>query len=102
VPLGFSPVHPKDPVEEISAMLPLLDSTGAKMLQLEEVIGGQLEAKGHVLAAAVVEHVLMCFQCWDPQVSLELVVQGPIVEIEEATQPGVQDIMKVVATWFEH
>jgi hypothetical protein len=61
VPLGFSPVHPKDPVEEVSAALLLLDSTGAKMLQLQEVGGGKLEAKGCVLAKAVVEHVLMCF-----------------------------------------
>jgi hypothetical protein len=42
-------------------MLPLLDSTGAKMSQLEEVIGSQPEEEGHVLAEAVAEHVLMCF-----------------------------------------
>jgi hypothetical protein len=48
-------------MEEVSVVLPLLDSTGAKMLKLEEVVGGQLEAEGHALAEAVAEHVLTCF-----------------------------------------
>jgi hypothetical protein len=33
----------------VSTALLLLDSTGAKMLKLEEVICDQLEAEGHVL-----------------------------------------------------
>jgi hypothetical protein len=61
LPPGFSLVRPKDLVEEISVVLPLLDSTRAKMLQLEEVIGSQVEAEGHVLAEEVAEHMLMCF-----------------------------------------
>jgi hypothetical protein len=62
VPLGFSPLRTRDPVEEVSTVLPLLDSTGAKMLKLEEVIGGQLEAEGRTLAKEVVEHVLTYFR----------------------------------------
>jgi hypothetical protein len=50
VPLDFSPLRIEDPVEEVSVTLPLLDSAGAKMLNLEEVIGDQLEAEGRVLA----------------------------------------------------
>jgi hypothetical protein len=42
-------------------MLPLLDSGGAKMSRLEEVIGGQLEVEGHVLVQVVAKHVLLCF-----------------------------------------
>jgi hypothetical protein len=42
-------------------VLLLLDSVGAKMSQLEEVIGGQLKVEGRVLAQAMAEHVLMCF-----------------------------------------
>jgi hypothetical protein len=61
VPLGFSPIHPLGLVGEVTATLPLLDSTGVKMLQLEEVIGGRLEVEGHVLVEVVVEHVLLCF-----------------------------------------
>jgi hypothetical protein len=61
VPLGFSPLHAGDPVEDVSAALPLLDSIGAKMLKLEEVSGGQLEAEGRALAKAVVEYVLTYF-----------------------------------------
>jgi hypothetical protein len=74
VPLGFSPHRTGDPVEEVSTALPLLDSAGAKMLKLEEVIGGQLEAEGYALAEAMAEHVLTCFWSWDPQISLETVV----------------------------
>jgi hypothetical protein len=55
--LSFSPLR---------TTLPLLDSARAKMLKLEEVASGQLEAEGHALAEVVVEHVLTCFQSWDP------------------------------------
>jgi hypothetical protein len=50
-----------EPVQEVSTMVPLLDSIGAKMLKLEEVICDQLEAKGHILSDQVAEHVLTCF-----------------------------------------
>jgi hypothetical protein len=43
-------------------VLLLLDSVGAKMSRLEEVIGGQLMVEGRVLAQAMAEHVLMCFR----------------------------------------
>jgi hypothetical protein len=52
-------------VEEVSAALPLLDSVGAKMLKLEEIIGGQLEVEGRALAKAVAEYVLTCFRSWE-------------------------------------
>jgi hypothetical protein len=61
VPLGFSPVCSGLPTQEIGVMLSLLDSAGAKMSQLEEVIGGQLEVEGQVLVQTVAKHVLMCF-----------------------------------------
>jgi hypothetical protein len=47
-------------------VLPLLDTAGAKLSQVEEVIGGQLEEESHALAEAVAEHVLMCFRSQDP------------------------------------
>jgi hypothetical protein len=37
----------------------------------------------------------------DPQVSLELVVQGPAEEISEATQVGIWETVKLVAERFE-
>jgi hypothetical protein len=55
VPLGFSPLHVGVLVEEVSIVPPLLDSTGAKMLKLEEVGGGR------ALAKAVAEYVPTCF-----------------------------------------
>jgi hypothetical protein len=77
-------------VEEASATLPLFDSEGAKMLKLEEVSDDQLEVEGHALAKAVAEYVLTCFWSRDPQISLEPVVQGPVMETEEAAQAGVE------------
>jgi hypothetical protein len=50
------------------------------MLKLEEVIGGQLMAEGRTLVKVVAEYVLTCFRSRDPQFSLDLVVQGSIVE----------------------
>jgi hypothetical protein len=102
VSLGFSPLHAWDLVEEVSTTLPLLDSAGAKMLKLEEVSGGQLEVEGRAMVKVVVEYVLTCFKSWDPQISLELVVQGPIMEIEEATRASIEDTTKLVAEQFEH
>jgi hypothetical protein len=61
VPLVFSPLRVGYPVEEVGATLPLLDSVGAKMLKMEEVDGGQLEAEGHALVKAVAEYVMTCF-----------------------------------------
>jgi hypothetical protein len=59
------------------------------MLMLEEVISDQLEAEGHVLAEKVVEHMLTCFRSWDPNTSLEPVVQGPTADVEEATRASI-------------
>jgi hypothetical protein len=42
-----------------------------------------------VLVKVVVEHVLLYFCSRDPQVSLEPVVQGPVIETEEAVWAGV-------------
>jgi hypothetical protein len=48
--LGFSPLRSGILTQKVGVMLPLLDSVGAKMSMLEEVIGGQLEVEGRVLA----------------------------------------------------
>jgi hypothetical protein len=101
VPIGFCPLHARDPMEEVSAALPLLDSVGAKMLKLEEVGGGELEVEGRTLAKAVAEYVLTCFWSRDPQISLELVVQGPIMEMTDATHAGVKDTVKLIAERVE-
>jgi hypothetical protein len=70
-------------------VLPLLDSTGAKMLKLEEVVCDQLEAEGRALAEKVAEHMLMCFRSKDPVVSLDSVMLGPIAGTEEAASNDV-------------
>jgi hypothetical protein len=100
VPLGFSPLHSGEPVQEVSITLPLLDSTVIKMLKLEEVVYDQLEAKGCILVEKVVEHVLMCFWSWDPTVSLDPVMLRPVARIEEVANSDVQEAAKVVAARF--
>jgi hypothetical protein len=69
VPLGLSPLCTVDPVEEVTVALPLLHSVGAKMLKLEEVIGGQLEVEGRTLAKAVAEYVLTRFWSRDTEMT---------------------------------
>jgi hypothetical protein len=100
MPLGFSPLCSGEPVREVSIVLPMLESTSAKMQSLEKVVSEQLEAEGHVLAKKVAKHMLMCFRRWDPNVSLEPVVQGPTVETEEATRDNVQEVAKIVVARF--
>jgi hypothetical protein len=77
VPFVFSPLRSRAPAQEDNAELPLLDSASAKMSMLEDVIASRLEAEGRIMMEAVAKHVLLCFRSHDPQVSLELVVQGP-------------------------
>jgi hypothetical protein len=77
VPLGFNPLHSEVPTEEVDDVLPLLDKAGAKLFQLEEVIDSRQEEEGPALAEVVAEHVLLCFYSWNPQASLEHVVQRP-------------------------
>jgi hypothetical protein len=71
------------------------------VLELEELVGGQLEAEGHALAEAVAEHVLTCFQSRDPQIFLEPVMQGLVAEMEEAAKANIQETAKQVAARFE-
>jgi hypothetical protein len=46
---------------KVGVVLPLLDSIGRKISQLEEAVGSHLEEEGRALAQAVADHVLMCF-----------------------------------------
>jgi hypothetical protein len=101
VHFGFSPLRSGVPAQEVSAELPLLDSTGAKMSKLEDVVTSRLEAEGRILAEVVAEHVLLCFRSQDPQVSLEPVVQGPAEKVQEAAQVDVRETAKLVAERFE-
>jgi hypothetical protein len=38
VPLCYSPLRSRHPIQEVSIVLPLLDTAGAMMLKMEEVI----------------------------------------------------------------
>jgi hypothetical protein len=98
VPLSFSPICFREPAREVSNVLPVLESAGAKMMRLEEVVSNQLEAEHHVLAEKVAEHVMTCFQSWDPIISLDSVALRLITETEEAARSGVQEATKIVAT----
>jgi hypothetical protein len=47
---GFSPIWGGDTAPEAGIILPLLDSAGRKISQLEGVVGSHLEEEGHALA----------------------------------------------------
>jgi hypothetical protein len=67
----------------------LLDSTGAKMLKLEEVVYDQLEAEGRILSEKVAEHMLTCFWSRDHAVSLDPVMLGLVTGIEEVASSDI-------------
>jgi hypothetical protein len=102
VPFGFNPLRSGVPAQEVNTELPLLDSTGAKMSELKDVVAGRLEVEGYILTEAVAEHVLLCIRDQDLLVSLEPVVQGPAEQIPEVAQVDVREAMKVVGERFEH
>jgi hypothetical protein len=101
VPFGFSPLRSGVPTQEVNVELLLLDSAGAKMSELEDVVTSRLEVEGRILVEAVVEHVLLCFRNQDPQVLLEPVVQGPAKRVQEAALVGVWETVKLVVELFE-
>jgi hypothetical protein len=99
---GFSLVWNGDTAPEAGVVLPLLDSAGRKISQLEEAIGSRLEEEGRALAQAVADHMLMCFQSCDPSISLEPVVKGTVEGSAEAARVGVEVATRTVAERFEH
>jgi hypothetical protein len=82
-------------------MVPLLDSAGAKISQLEDAVGSRIEEEGRALAQAVAEHVLMCFRSRDPNISSEPVVQGPAEEPAETAVAGIEDAARAIADRFK-
>jgi hypothetical protein len=102
VSFGFSPIRGGDAALEAGVILPLLDSAGRKISQLEEAIGSCLEEEGHALTQAVADHMLMCFRSHDPSIFLEPVVQGPIEGSAEAARDSVEDAARTMAERFEH
>jgi hypothetical protein len=62
---------------EAGVVLPLLDSVGRKISQLEEAISSRLEEEGHTLAQVVADHMLMCFRSRDPASPWSLWCKGP-------------------------
>jgi hypothetical protein len=102
VSFGFSHIQGGDVAPEVSVLLPLLDSAGWKISQLEEAVDSHLEEEGRALAQAVADHVLMCFRSHDPSISLDPVVQGPVEGSTEAARDGVEEAARAVAERFEH
>jgi hypothetical protein len=100
-PLGFSPIRSREPTHEVRNVLLVLESIGAKMLTLEEVIREQLEAEGCVMEEKVVEHMLTCFRSLDPKVSLDPMVHGPTIETKEAARGSIQEAVKIVVARFQ-
>jgi hypothetical protein len=101
VSFGFSPVRTGGAAPEGAVAVPLLDSAGVKISQLEDAVGSRIEEEGRALAQAVAEHVLMCFRSRDPAISLEPVVQGLAEEPAEAAAAGVEDAARDVTDRFK-
>jgi hypothetical protein len=65
------------------------DFLGQTETTLVPLVCDQLEVEGCVLAEQLAEHMLMCFQSWDPTISLDPVMLGPVVGTEEVASSGV-------------
>jgi hypothetical protein len=97
---GFSPVRTGDAAPEGGVVVPLLDSAGTKISQLEDAVSSRIEEEGRALAQAVAKHMLMCFRSRNPNIFLEPVVQGPAEEPAEAAAAGVEDAARAIADSF--
>jgi hypothetical protein len=97
----FSPIRGGNAAPEAGVVLPLLDSAGRKISQLEEAVDSHLEEECRALAQAVADHVLMCFWSRDPSISLEPVVHGPVEGSAKVARDDVEDAARAVAERFE-
>jgi hypothetical protein len=97
----FSPIRSGNAAPEAVVVLPLLNSAGKKISQLEEAVSSRLEEEGRARAQTVADHVLMCFRSRDPSISMEPVVQGPVEGSVEVARDDVVDAASAVAEWFE-
>jgi hypothetical protein len=101
VPLGMSPIQVAEPPASLSDALPVLDSAAEQLRRLDSVLGARLEAEGHELCRVVAEHILTCFRSHLPTVSLEPVIEGPVVDTESAARESVQEVVEIVAARFQ-
>ena len=87
--LGVSPIPVSEQPTSISDALPVLDSAADRLRCLDQILGARLEAKGSRLCRAVIEYILTCFRSHDPAISLEPVIAGPVLDIEDAAREGI-------------
>ena len=67
---------------------------------LEAAVEERLATEGRQLGREVTEHILTCFRSWDPSISLDPVLKGPVLEREEGARAGVQDVIDAVVQQF--
>jgi hypothetical protein len=79
----------------------VLDSAADRLRRLDQILGARLEAEGGRLYRAMIEYILTCFRSHGPAISLEPVIAGPVVSIEDAAREGVQDAVELVAECFQ-
>ena len=101
VPLGMSPIQVAGPPASIADALPVLNSASDRLLRLEPILTGQLEAEGCELIRMVAEHILTCLRSHDPAISLAPVVDVPVAEMEASAREGVRDVIDFVAAYFK-
>ena len=70
VPLGMSPIQVAELPASIADALTVLNSASDRLLRLEPVLAGQLEAESRELIRMVAEHILTCLRSHDPSISL--------------------------------
>ena len=101
VPLGMSPIQVAESPSLIADALPMLNSASDRLLRLEPVLAGQLEAECRELIRMVAEHILTCLRSHDPAISLAPVVDGPVAETEASAPEGVRDVVDFIAAYFK-
>jgi hypothetical protein len=79
-----------------------LESAAEHLQHLESTLVARLEFEGRELARIVVGHILTYFRSHDPTISLTPVLEGPVLQAEAAAREGIQEVVEIVASRFEH
>ncbi|XP_025791725.1 uncharacterized protein LOC112872912 [Panicum hallii] len=95
--LGANPIRVSEAPSPLGTALQVLDSTAARLRDVEAGIQDLLETEGREVARGTAEYILTSFRSHDPAIQLTPVLVGPLRTTAAAAREGVLEIVDMVA-----
>jgi chromosome segregation ATPase len=95
--LGANPIRVSEAPSPLGTALQVLDSTAARLRDVEAGIQDLLETEGQEVARGTAEYILTSFRSHDPAIQLTPVLVGPLRTTAAAAREGVLEVVDMVA-----